>query len=138
MISQQNADKNNCFWNYSHLHCLLFQLVNETVSWMNNRSTESPCLMQLLILKISRISQNCITHCQFSGFSFIPFFCLFSSQKLCSSNFFVKLQHTLLDLCHLTSFFKIVLLIDLFCDFNSNFLLEAGQILERSQWIQIL
>ena len=57
--------------------------------------------------------------------------CQFSCQKMCNSNFSVKSQHTLLDFCHLTSFFNMVLI----TDFNFNFLLEAGQILERSQWI---
>ena len=59
--------------------------------------------------------------------------CHFSYQTLCNLNFSVKLQHTLLNFCHLTIFFNMVLIIDFFYDFNSNFLLEAGQILKRSQ-----
>ena len=60
--------------------------------------------------------------------------CHFSCENSCNSNFSVKLQHSLLDFCYLTIFSDLVLIIN----FNSNFLLEAGQILERSQWIQIL
>ena len=59
--------------------------------------------------------------------------CHFSCENSCNSNFSVKLQHSLLDFCYLTIFSDLVLIIN----FNSNFLLEAGQILERSQWIQI-
>ena len=36
------------------------------------------------------------------------FFCHFSCQNLCNSIFFVKLQHSLLDLCHLTNFFLFI------------------------------
>ena len=64
--------------------------------------------------------------------------CHFSCQKLCNSNFSVKSQHLLLYFCHLTQKFSSMVLITIFYDVKPNFLLEAGQILERSQLIQIL
>ena len=42
----------------------------------------------------------------------------FSCQKSCNSNFFVKLQHSLLDFCHLTIFF---LILDFFMTLNPIF-----------------
>ena len=64
--------------------------------------------------------------------------CHFSCQKSCNSIIFVKLQHSLLDFCHLTNFFLHGLDYWFFYDFKPHFLLETGKILERSQWIQIL
>ena len=45
------------------------------------------------------------THCQFSGFSFILFLVIFLLKYYATKFFFVKLQQTLLDFCHLTIFF---------------------------------
>ena len=67
-----------------------------------------------------------------------PVSCHFSCQKLCNTIFFVKSQHSLLDFCHLTIFFPTYSWLLIFYDFKLNFPLEAGQILEGSQWIQIL
>ena len=44
-------------------------------------------------------------HCKFSDFSFTFIYVLFLS-KIVSENFFVKLQHSVLKLCHLTLFEK--------------------------------
>ena len=64
--------------------------------------------------------------------------CHFLVKNPATQFFSVKLQHSLLDFYHLTSFFQDDLDYWFFYDFKPNFLLEAGQILERSQWIQIL
>ena len=64
--------------------------------------------------------------------------CHFSCQKIATHLFSEKLQWSLLDCCHLTTFFQHVLDYWFYHGLKSNFLLEAGQILERSQWIQIL
>ena len=55
--------------------------------------------------------------------------CHFSCQKLSNSNFFVKSQHSLLDFCHVTNFFQHYWFS---FNFKPNFLIETGQILERS------
>jgi hypothetical protein len=61
--------------------------------------------------------------------------CNFSCQKLCNSNFFCEITTFTSRPLSFDSFFSSILT---FYDFKPNFLLEVGQILQRSQWIQIL
>ena len=49
------------------------------------------------------------SHCQFSGFLFIPFPVIFLYKKFATYFFSVKLKWSLLDCCHLTTFFQHVL-----------------------------
>ena len=68
----------------------------------------------------------------FSSFRFLCSMELHTYSKF--QHFFVKSQHSFLYFCHLTSFFWhnfLNLCID--CFENSHFLLQAGQILKRSQ-----
>ena len=73
-----------------------------------------------------------IAHCQFSGFLFIPFPLIFVVKNHATQFFFVKSQHSLLDFCHFAIFFPTWSWLLIFYDFKPNFLLEAGQTLERS------
>ena len=60
--------------------------------------------------------------------------------KIMPLNFFCEIATFTSRLLSFDNFFSnMVLIIDFFaCDFKPNFFLEAGKILERSQWIQIL
>ena len=72
-----------------------------------------------------------VTSQDFRSFCFLSVFL----SKIVQLKFFCEITtYTSRLLSFDKSFSNMVLIID----FNSNFLLEAGQILERSQWIQIL
>ena len=67
----------------------------------------------------------------FRSFCFLSVFL----SKIVQLKFFCEITTYTSRLLSFDKFFSNMVLI---IDFNSNFLLEAGQILERSQWIQIL
>ena len=89
----------------------------------------------LRLLEIDRDLTPNSTHCKFSGFLFTSLSYHFSCQKSCIVNLFMKPQCSVLNFRHLTSFSSIM---NLLVTFKPSFILEAGQILERSQQIQIL
>ena len=89
--------------------------------------------------KVQKKIKGLNTHCQFSGFWFIPFPVIFLV-KIVQWEFFreITMFTSRLLSFHLTISFQHCLNHWIFYGFKFNFLLEAGQFLERTQWIQII
>ena len=95
-------------------------------------------LTKVHIFDFSRSVKHTVSFQAFGSFRFFSSNHCKSELRTYLQSFFVKSQHSILDFCHLTSFLNLENGHDIFYDFKPSFLLEAGQILERSQWIQIL